>query len=202
MAFPVSLDNIPSSLSTENVSLVLACYDEATEYESDLPDVDHGVTVEPLHNVNLTSPVDWTSNPQPEGTWSSVVAKALIHLKKLFPMNREMRMRYLSESGLNDEQITALLGLVQNWLSDDELSRLEDLSRAVVTEQKGPRDLFRRWINGSSKIHLTVLLESCSIEDYRLVAAYAVCHALTLAKASYSASSILEIPVPVVGDTP
>ena len=101
-------------------------------------------------------------------------------------------MRYLADAGMSNEDINALVGLVTEWLGEADLDRLDELSRGAAEEKVGPGQVLGRWINGHCKLLLALLLDSSTIADRDLAAAYAVSHAANVVLASYLTDSVPE----------
>ena len=113
------------------------------------------------------------------------ITETELHLKNLIYRSREQRMRYLSECGMEQRQIDLLIRLVSVWLNQDEILRLDALSRSSTEEIGQSIDLFARWINSSCLMRLVTLLHESELQNHRLAAAYAFSHALLTAAASF-----------------
>jgi hypothetical protein len=195
----VSLKELPEYVSTEAVGWVMAWHHEAARYW-----------------VSSTGAVQFSPAPAWSEIGSGVVHPAVpvssrrvalgadedtspAHLEELFSRTRDQRLKYLADAGMANCKINALVLLVQDWLDDTELARLESLSQAAVDEGLEVSDLFRRWINWHGQLRLALALSSkeSPFSDFGLAAAYALCHAVTLASASYRADRVGRDPLPV-----
>ena len=200
------LQEVPEFVSTRAMGSVLACHKEAA-----------GFWVSTSGVVSMVGGSPWTRltpgevyravEVSPVGVVSGAGDdEPSLHLEELFKRNREQRLQYLAAAGMGPDQVHYLVALVADWLDDAEISRLGALSRDAVVSGKGAADLFQAWIDWRSQLRLALAFSSHEppFKDIILGAAYALCHALTLASASYRADSVSVGPVPVVtaGDDP
>lgn len=136
----------------------------------------------------------WTGVASPsveasEETNRTPEERALVHLGELLQRTRDQRIGYLGEQGMGNQDVTVLMNMVQDWLDDDQLLRLDSLSRTIVAEGHRPRHLFRAWLDVRSRLRLAELLSESALRDRYLAAAYAVSHAVSVAAASHRADS-------------
>ena len=195
----VGLKELPPYVSTEAVGWVMAYHHEAAGYwVSSTGTVRYGPT--PSRPEIGTWAVRPAGTMPSHGTTSGVDEDpSPAHLDELLRRTRDQRLSYLADAGMDDSQINALVILVEEWLDDTEIAKLESLSQAVVEEELGAVDLFRRWINWAGQLRLALALSSkdSRFSNFGLVAAYALCHAVTLASASYRADRVGRKPLPV-----
>ena len=178
----------PQLVSTAVVASVFECHQEAqglwfTEWTNS------GSTANELHSriffVSHTQPSPNEATTRQAIDSDEAVAEAEVHLRNLISRSRAQTMRYLSDSGMKKGQISELVGLVAEWLNQDQILRLDTLSRNSAEEVGKPSELFAKWMNIRAIMQLVTMLDQSKLEDHRLAAAYAVCYAMRIASASY-----------------
>lgn len=191
-------NTIPELISTEAMGCVLACHDAATDSWTSFSSgvrtgsESHWAEIGRRHPYRAFD--SWPGGI-PHGAQN---ADPLKHIIELLGRTREQKLQYLADSGMEEERVSNLTALVAEWLNDSELSRLQSLSRTVVSEEKGAAELFRRWVDWQSLLRLAISLYNSDLKDYRLASAYALAHAVTVAAASYRADSVSAEPLTVV----
>ncbi len=178
----------PEWVSTAVVASVLECHQEAQDLWFTEGTNLGSTAKEPRARIIFMSHAQAPTN---EATTrhsmdsDEAVAEAEVHLRNLIFRSRAQRTRYLSDSGMQKRQISELVGLVDEWLNQDEILRLDTLSRNSADEVGRPSVLFAKWMNIRAIMRLVTLLDQSKLEDHHLAAAYAVCHAVRTASASY-----------------
>jgi hypothetical protein len=127
-------------------------------------------------------------------------AEEPLHLRELWERGREHRIGYLAEQGMAENDIFSLVELVNAWLDDHELARLDSLSRNFAEHGLGAGELFGTWINVPRFLRLWIELAHSGLKDFDLAAGYALCHAATVASASYRADQVSIDTFPLVAD--
>ena len=198
----VDLKELPKYISTEAVGWVMACHYEVEGYWVSPTAVTRvgpaSTSISPGTGVRVVQPtVPMSAQP---GASRADEEASPVHLEELFSRTRDQRLEYLADVGMDDGQINALVQLVAEWLDEDEIARLESLSRSVVEEGLRAVDLFRRWVNWVCQIRLALALshEDCPFSDFNLAASYALSHASTLVSASYRADRVGMSPIPAL----
>ena len=120
------------------------------------------------------------------------------HLGTMYGQRRDQRMRYLAENGMGDDEVGQLVAAVVGWLDDAEMSRLYSLAGRLAPNKRGVAELLAAWLDGQSLARLASLVSEAGFTDHVLALAYALCHALTVARSAYRAESLATDPVPLV----
>ena len=182
MATPdIGKNDIPEFISIGIVASVLACHEIASNTWILSPagvrrpngDLSHTAATEEDHQGRSWMALDVNESGLRD------------HINNLLERTLERRVQYLADAGLDDNQIEDLVALVEKWLDDNEISRLDSLSRSVTPGSESARDLFLKWIDGQSLFRLAILLHCSGIEDHQLAAAYAMADVTTITVVSY-----------------
>ena len=199
--------NPPEFVSTVVMGSVFECHDQGFHYLGGMvPDLDRvGPQVYASSNTSvafvdfspavrvtfagsvLSEPAyDDDALPVAAGASSETAeVSAVRHFRALMGRDRDGRMLYLSDAGMEKAEIASLVALVVRWLGEAGLERLGVLSRMAVEGELGPGHVLERWISWRSNLDLALLLNDMPIGDWELAVAYSFAHASELVLASY-----------------